>query len=141
MEDEIRVVSSSYITNNEGVIVELFGRNRVGESFTLLYRGFNPYFQVVEPTDEEVERLKSSGEVVLTENVELLYKGKKVRAVKFTLRSPWKVPELRRMIQDQGRVLAADIPFHFRFYYDFDLGSCVKFLGEEVKDKRFTTKH
>ncbi|MEM0127388.1 MAG: DNA polymerase II, partial [Thermoplasmatales archaeon] len=118
MEDEIRVVSSSYITNSEGVIVELFGRNRAGESFTLLYKGFNPYFQVVEPTDEEVVKLKSSGEVVSTENVELLYKGKKVNAVKFTVRSPWKVPELRRLIQDQGRVLAADIPFHFRFYYD-----------------------
>ncbi|MEM2056289.1 MAG: 3'-5' exonuclease, partial [Thermoplasmatales archaeon] len=141
MEDEIRVVSSSYITNSEGVIVELFGRNRAGESFTLLYKGFNPYFQVVEPTDEEVVKLKSSGEVVSTENVELLYKGKKVNAVKFTVRSPWKVPELRRLIQDQGRVLAADIPFHFRFYYDLDLGSCVKFSGSEIEDKRFTTQH
>jgi len=38
MEDEIRVISSSYITDNGSVAVELFGRNMKGESFTLLYR-------------------------------------------------------------------------------------------------------
>ncbi|MEM0141180.1 MAG: DNA polymerase domain-containing protein [Thermoplasmatales archaeon] len=141
MEGEIRVISSSYITENGGVVVELFGRNRSGESFTLLYRGFLPYFHVVEPTNEEVVKLKSSGEIVSTETLELWFKGKKVPAVKFTLKSPWRVPEMRKMIQDQSRILAADIPFHFRFYYDFDLGSCVKFQGDEASDSRFTTQH
>jgi len=141
MEDEIRVISSSYITDNGSVAVELFGRNMKGESFTLLYRNFLPYFHVIEPTEEELKRMNSSDEKVSLEPIELWYRGRKAKGVKFTVKSPWKVPELRRMIEDQSRVLAADIPFHFRFYYDLDLGSCVKFSGEEIRDSRFTTDH
>jgi DNA polymerase I len=141
MEDELRVVSASYITENGGPVVELFGRNRKGESYTLLYRNFLPYFYVIEPTGTELEALDKIDDKVKIENVKLQYRGETRNAIKFTCRSPWRVPEFRKIIRDQNRILAADIPFHFRFYYDFDLGSCVKFSGNEVERGKFTTDH
>lgn len=141
MKDKIRVVSSSYINEGGKPVVELFGRNKAGESFTLLYKNFLPYFYVIEPTAEELEVLKSIDEMVSVEEKKLWYKGEERVAVKFTCKSPWRVPEFRRNVRDVYRILAADIPFHFRFYYDLDLGSCVKFEGEETKEEMFTTDH
>jgi DNA polymerase I len=139
MEDEIRVISSSYYQDNGTPVLEIFGRNKKGESFTLLYKKFLPYFFVLDPTDYEINSLNAIGEKVSIETKELWYKGKNVKAIKFTCKSPWRVPEFRKLIREQNRILAADIPFHFRFYYDFDLGSCVKFSGNEVKTTKFTT--
>jgi DNA polymerase I len=141
MQDEIRVISSSYITDSGHPVIEMFGRNRNGESFTLLYKGFAPYFFVMEPTEDEIWRIKSSGLVTSVEEKELWYIGKMRRAVKFTCKTPMDVPQLRDTIQEKERVMAADIPFHFRFFYDLDLGSCVGFEGDEVKDERFSTDH
>jgi DNA polymerase I len=141
MEDEIRVVSSSYYTDAGEAVIELFGRNRIGESFTLLYRKFLPYFYVIEPTEEERRRLNSIEEKVRIEEKSLWYKGKDRSAIKFICKSPWRVPEFRKSISDSNRVLAADIPFHYRFFYDLDLGSCVKFQGEELERGKFTTDH
>jgi len=141
MEDEIRVVSSSYYTDSGEAVIELFGRNRIGESFTLLYRKFLPYFYVIEPTEEERRRLNSIEEKVKIEEKSLWYKGRDRNAIKFICKSPWRVPEFRKIVSDSNRVLAADIPFHYRFFYDLDLGSCVKFQGKEVEREKFTTDH
>ena len=141
MEDEIRVISASYFSENGLPIIEIFGRNRKGESFAVLYHGFLPYFHVIEPTDEELKSLKSSDEVIkLTEN-ELWYDGRERDSVKCVCRSPWKVPDLRGQVSNVGRAMAADIPFHFRFYYDLDLGSCIRFTGDEVQDEKFFVDH
>ena len=139
MDDEIRVISSSYYQENGAPVIEIFGRNRSGESFTLLYRDFLPYFYVLSPTEGELSSLNSIGEKVSIEKKELWHKGNVINAIKFTCRSPWKVPEFRRMIREQSRIMAADIPFHFRFFYDLDLGSCVKFSGELTESRKFTT--
>ncbi len=141
MQDEIRVITSSYQNENGLPVVQIFGRNRGGESFVLLYKKFLPYFYAIEPREDEVRRLKSVDEMVSLEEKELWYKGKNTRAVKFTCKSPWRVPEFRRYISDTNRILAADIPFHFRFFYDFDLGSCVKFNGEEIKSGDYSVEH
>lgn len=141
MQDEIRVIGSSYFTENGSAVVEVFGRNRAGESYTLLIRKFLPYFFVVEPTLEEMAKLNGIEEKVSITEEELWYKGSNRKVIKFTGKSPWRVPEFRRNIRDQNRILAADIPFHFRFFYDFDLGSCVKFSGKEMDNSRFTTDH
>ncbi len=141
MQGEIRVIGASYLVENNEPVIEIFGRNINGDSYTLLYRGFKPYFFVAEPTASELNYLNSISEKVSIEEKTLWLKGRDVNAVKFVCKSPWKVPEFRKGIQEQSRVLAADIPFHFRFYYDMDLGSCVKFEGEEIKDDRFTTDH
>ncbi len=141
MEDEIRVITSSYYSENGLPILEIFGRNMKGESFVLLYKKFLPYFFAIEPTPDEERRLRAVEEMVNVEEKQLWYKGKERKAVKFTCKSPWRVPEFRKYISDMNRVLAADIPFHFRFYYDFDLGSCVKFKGNETKNEKFTVDH
>ena len=141
MEDEIRVITSSYFSESGSPIIEIFGRNRNGESVVLLYKKFLPYFFVIEPTEDEKRRLKAVEEMVSVEEKELWFKGKVRKAVKFTCKSPWRVPEFRKYISDVNRVLAADIPFHFRFFYDFDLGSCVRFKGEETKNEKFTVDH
>jgi len=141
MQGEIRVIGASYLVENNEPVIEIFGRDINGDSYALLYRGFKPYFFVAEPTASELNYLNSISEKVSIEEKTLWLKGRDVNAVKFVCKSPWKVPEFRKGIQEQSRVLAADIPFHFRFYYDMDLGSCVKFEGEEIKDDRFTTDH
>ena len=141
MQDQIRVITSSYFNENGLPVIEIFGRNLEGESFVLLYRKFLPYFYAIDPTEDELRRLKSVEEMVSIEEKKLWYKGKERRAVKFTVKSPWRVPEFRRNISEMNRILAADIPFHFRFFYDLDLGSCVKFSGEEIKSDKFTVDH
>jgi DNA polymerase I len=141
MEDEIRVITSSYYSENGLPVIEIFGRNMKGESFVLLYKNFLPYFFAIEPTPDEERRLRAVEEMVNVEEKQLWYKGRERKAVKFTCKSPWRVPEFRKYISDMNRVLAADIPFHFRFYYDFDLGSCVKFKGNETKNEKFTVNH
>ena len=141
MQDEIRVVSSSYITDNGSPVIELFGRSRSGESFTLLYRGFLPYFYILEPSEEDARKVRSAGTVLRIEETELWHGGRTRRAVKYVCKSPMDVPQLREIIEEKERVIAADIPFHFRFFYDLDLGSCVGFKGEEIKDERFSTDH
>ncbi len=141
MQDQIRVITSSYFNENGLPVIEIFGRNVEGESFALLYRKFLPYFYAIDPTEDELRRLKSVEEMVSIEEKKLWYKGKARKAVKFTVKSPWRVPEFRRNISEMNRILAADIPFHFRFFYDLDLGSCVKFSGEEIKSDKFTVDH
>lgn len=141
MEDEIRVITSSYYNENGLPVIEIFGRNRKGESFVLLYKKFLPYFFALDPTEEEVRRLKAVEEMVSVEEKQLWYKGEMKRAVKFTCKSPWRVPEFRKYISEMNRVLAADIPFHFRFFYDLDLGSCVRFRGNEEKKEKFSVDH
>ena len=141
MRDEIRVVSSSYIMDNGSPVIELFGRSRSGESFTLLYRGFLPYFYILEPSEEDARKVRSAGTVLRIEETELWHGGRTRRAVKYVCKSPMDVPQLREIIEEKERVIAADIPFHFRFFYDLDLGSCVGFKGEGIKDERFSTDH
>ncbi len=141
MEDEIRVITASYYTENGLPVIEIFGRNRVGESFALLYKKFLPYFYVIDPTDEETRRLRGVEEMVSVEEKKLWYKGSEHRSLKFTLKSPWRVPEFRKYVSDSNRVMAADIPFHFRFFYDLDLGSCVKFSGNETKNDKMAVDH
>ncbi len=141
MENEIRVITSSYYNENGLPVIELFGRNMEGESFAVLYKKFLPYFYAIEPREDELNRLRSVEEMVSVEEVKLWYKGSERKAFKFTCKSPWRVPEFRKYISEANRVLAADIPFHFRFFYDFDLGSCIKFKGTEIESDRFSVDH
>ncbi len=141
MEDEIRVITSSYYSENGLPVIEIFGRNMEGESFAVLYKKFLPYFYVIEPREDEINRLRSVEEMVSVDEVKLWYKGSERNAFKFTCKSPWRVPEFRKYISEANRVLAADIPFHFRFFYDLDLGSCIKFKGAEIESDRFSVDH
>jgi len=137
MEVEIRIVSASY--RQSDVAVELFGRTREGESVTALYFGFRPYYDVVEPDEAYLKAIQNDAEFVKMEDKRLWIRGKYENVKRIYIRSPWKVPEYREKCPFE--VLAADIPFHHRFIYDLDLGSCVKIIGEDISDREtsFTT--
>ncbi|KAA8923150.1 DNA-directed DNA polymerase [Thermoplasma sp.] len=137
MEIEIRIVSASY--RQSDVAVELFGRTRDGYSVTALYFGFRPYFDVVDPDEAYLRAIQNDPEFVKMEDKKLWIRGKFENVKRIYIRSPWKVPDYRGRCPFE--VLAADIPFHHRFIYDFDLGSCVRITGEDISDREtsFTT--
>ena len=83
--------------------------------------------------------LQDDPRVVRMEDKELLFKGERKRAKRVVVTYPWLVPDIRGQVIHKSTVLAADIPFHFRFVYDLDLGSCVRVHGTEVEDKTYLT--
>lgn len=121
--------------------MQLFGKTRDGVSLVAKYRGFEPYFYVVEPSDEVVAVLEAdSKRVRRTEPCELLYEGEKRRCGRIVVTHPGLVPSIRRDLMDSvPAILAADIPFHFRFAYDLDIGACVRIHGRAVVDEGFST--
>ena len=135
---DVRLLTASYSRSERGVVVELYGKTRYGKSIAIKYYGFRPYFYLVEPPATLLERFSKDPEIYSLENVKLWYKGKGRDCVKVTMHSPWKTPRYRREALEFCDVLAADIPFHQRFIYDFDLSSCVRVFGERVKDERYS---
>ena len=117
MKIKMRVIAASY--RQSDVTVELFGRTKNNESITALYYGFKPYFDYVDPDDECINIIKNNPEYIRMEDKNLFLDGKYVNVKRIYIKSPWKVPELRKICSCQA--LAADIPFHHRFIYDFDL--------------------
>lgn len=143
---DIRLIGASYSKVEGDLAIHLFGKTQDGKSVAVKYLGFEPYFYFVEPDskdsqdfilhmlggDDRVKRVEST--------IELLYKGEMRKCRRVVATFPWLVPDIRRTIMDRGAiVLAADIPFHFRFMYDMNLGSCVRVIGEEFSDPRYKT--
>ncbi|MDR3206689.1 MAG: DNA polymerase II [Candidatus Methanoplasma sp.] len=139
-EYEVRIITASYGNTEDGtVFVELFGKTRDKRSITILRYGYDPYFFIVDPVPEIEKVFKADKEVVRTESDALFFKGKDHNVLRVTIRSPWKVPEYRNEWKKRGfEILAADIPFHHRFIYDMDMGSCIRVWGEETEAK-YTT--
>ncbi len=137
---DVRLLTASYSREEDGVVVELYGKTREGKSIVARYKGFMPYFYLVEPPSTILEKFSQDPEISKMEEVELWYKGKMRKCVKVTLHSPWKTPRYRREAMEFCNVLAADIPFHQRFIYDFDLGSCVRIYGKEEEKGKYTTE-
>ncbi len=137
---DVRLLTASYSREEDGVVVELYGKTREGKSIVVRYKGFKPYFYLVEPPSTILEKFSQDPEIYKMEEVELWHKGKVRKCVKVTLHSPWKTPRYRREALEFCDVLAADIPFHQRFIYDLDLGSCVRVYGEEEEKGKYTTE-
>ncbi|MBN1538844.1 MAG: DNA polymerase II, partial [Candidatus Thermoplasmatota archaeon] len=134
------VVSGHYRSEVSSVTIELFGRLKDGRSATVLVSGFDPYFHVVEPTDRVRSELSSDPMVRSLDDVELWYDGVTRKCIKVTINFPFDVPKYRKRLQESGfTVLAADIPFIFRYFYDLDLGVYLEVEGEEVSDHSYTT--
>ncbi|EQB68606.1 MAG: hypothetical protein AMDU5_GPLC00010G0146 [Thermoplasmatales archaeon Gpl] len=131
MKISLRIISSSYRTSD--TVLEIFGRTIDGTSVTVLCGGFDPYFDVIEPNEQEIEGIKKNQEFKRMENLELWVKGETRKAIRIYVNHPYKVPELRSLFV--STVMAADIPFHHRFIYDLDLGACIEVEGEEVIDR------
>ena len=108
MKIKMRIVAASY--RQSDVTVELFGRTEDNHSITALYYGFKPYFDYVEPDEECIKNIKNNPEFIKMEDKNLFLDGKNVDVKRIYIKSPWKVPELRKLCPCQA--LAADIPFH-----------------------------
>lgn len=136
---EVRLIGASYKKVESDLAIHLYGKTRDGRSVAARYRGFEPYFYVVDPPTDVVEMLQGDERVKRLEDCELLYKGEMRRCKRVVVTYPWLVPDIRKTVMPRAVVLAADIPFHFRFIYDMDLGSCVRILGTEVSDRAYKT--
>jgi DNA polymerase I len=130
---ELFLLGGSYQTVEDGVVIELFGRDRQGGSLIARYPGFRPYFDLVEPTDDSLARLRADPELVGLEDRREWVQGGERRVVRVTIKFPWKVPEYRdryRRPEFEPSVLACDIPFVHRFLYDKGIGLFLRFEAE-----------
>ncbi|KJE49172.1 MULTISPECIES: DNA-directed DNA polymerase [unclassified Acidiplasma] len=136
---KMRLITASY--RQSDVTVELYGRTADGKSVTALYFGFKPYFYYVNPDDECIKKIKENPEFLDMQDKTLFLDGRNQNVKKIYIKSPWKVPEMRKICSCEA--LAADIPFHHRFLYDFDLGPSVEIDGEELDDEKnnYTTDY
>ncbi len=136
---EIRIISTSSATVDDEPVVEIYGKARDGRSVTVLVHGFHPYLYGVEVPERLERQLEEDREVVSTEHVDLLYRGRTVDALRITIRSPWKVSDMRNRLRSNGvDSLASDIPFNHRYMYDTDMGACIRVTGEPVDRGYFT---
>jgi len=134
----LRLLTVSY-SKEDDVVLELFGRTDGGQSITVRYHGFKPYFYLVTPPSGIVSELKADSMVISVDDVELLHDGRKRKCARVTIKYPWLVPDYRKTYGSQCQVLAADIPFGHRFMYDLDLGGCIRVSGKEVQNSKYST--
>ncbi len=133
-------VSGHYRTEENGVTLELFGRCKDGRSITGLYRGFWPYFHIVEPGEEVLQDLRNDPMVRDLREETLWETGEDRNCLRVEITFPFDVPKYRKKWQERGyRILAADIPFIYRYFYDLDLGTYLDIEGQEVKGDRYST--
>ncbi len=137
---KVRILSGSYSSQRDGVVIELFGRTEQGESVTLLYDDFRPYFYLVNPSNEIVKELERDDEIIRLENRELWVDGDMEPCKKVILKYPFKVPGYKNKYKSECKVLAADIPYIQRFIYDKDLGSTVIIEGGRIDNGKYTTE-
>jgi DNA polymerase I len=137
---DIRLISASYKKMENDLAVHLYGKTQDGKSIAVRFVGFEPYFHVVDPPQDVIEMLQNDDRIMRLEDVKLLYKGEVKSCKRVVVTYPWLVPDIRKTVIPRAVVLAADIPFHFRFIYDLDLSSCVRVFGEQIEDKNYRTE-
>jgi DNA polymerase I len=131
---DLFLLGGTYRPLGDGVVIELYGRARSGESVVARYYGFRPYFEITEPTDEQLARLRAEPDVLSTERLELFVRGQMRSVLRVQVKFPWTVPNFReryRKGDEEGSVLACDIPFVHRFLYDKGLGLTVRCQVED----------
>lgn len=133
---EFKLLYATYTNRDEAgekfPLIELVGRTRDGQSITVLYKGFFPYFMLIDPPQATLDALAKDPEVRSLDPRTLFREGKPVTAYKVTITRPGDTPSYR----DRYGAQAADIVFRSRFLYDNDLGSHIRAEGEERKTKQ-----
>lgn len=136
---DVRILSASYGSDDNDVYLELFGKTRDRKSITILCYGYRPYYYVADPDIQVEAALSKTGGVISTEHGRQYYKGRDRDVLKVTLRNPWEVPSHRNDLRKKGfHLLSADIPYHHRFFYDMDMGACIRVSGD-LSDKDYST--
>lgn len=136
---DVRVLCSSYSSKDEEPVIELYGKTRDRESIVILHRGFRPYFFIVDPIPNMVEQFKKDPEVDSAEEMDLLVKGRMTRALKLSIKHPWKMSDYTNRLKTKFTLLGTDIPYQDRFIYDKDLGSCIHVEGNIVDKGDYVT--
>ncbi|MBE6528353.1 MAG: DNA polymerase II [Thermoplasmata archaeon] len=136
---DVRIISASSVQDGDEPVIELFGKTRDRRSITILAYGFRPYLFAVDPRPELENMLKEDPEVISVEHDRLLYRSEMHDVIKVTVKSPWKVSDFKNRIHRSGcKALSADISFQHRFFYDKDMGSCIRVTGEKIDKPYFT---
>ena len=136
---DVRLISASSTTDGDEPVIELYGRTRDKKSITVLAYGYRPYLYVVDPRDDVEGVLAKDEGVISTERDRLLYRSEMHDVLKITYKDPWKSTEYRNMFRKAGyHVLSADINFVHRFFYDMDMGSCIRVTGSDI-DRDYRT--
>ena len=121
---------ATYTNREEGAerfpLIELFGRTRDNRSITVLYKGFFPYFLLIDPPQNALDALAKDPDVRSIDPRTLYKEGKPVTAYKVTITRPGDTPTYR----DRFSAQAADIVFRSRFLYDMGLGCHIHAEGE-----------
>ncbi len=142
MEDfRVRVLNGTYNVEGLGVRIDLFGRTKDGRSLTMRYNGFYPYFYIVSPDQNVIQDLMDDPEVVRYSMRMLYVNNVKKDCMKVEIKYPFKVPDYKKRYQNRFKILAADIPFIQRFFYDLNLGSSLKVKGEIVTEAAVTQNY
>ena len=145
MEYSIRLLNSAYHKENvdgvERAIVYLYGTTKEGEAIAVRTPLLRPYFQVVEATKDIKKRLQKDDNVESIEEEDLWVDGDVRKCTRVYTKSPDNLYKLKEWLKNNDlKLLASDIPFHYRYLYDNDIGGCVSFEGVEVKNHKFTCK-
>jgi len=135
-EYRVRVLNGTYAVEEEGVRIDLFGRTKDGRSIALRYRGFLPYFYIVSPSTRILGEISNDPEVMGHSFTSLIVNNVSRSCLRVELKRPFMVPRYRKRYRKKYTILAADIPFVQRFYYDMNLGSVIEVAGEEVGDEK-----
>lgn len=127
---DVRLLTGTYSAEGDKVVVELYGKTKDGKSITIRFSEFRPYFYMTAPPQEVIDELKNDSNVLDVQKCKLKIYYEEKDCAKVVLKYPWLVPDYRRRYAYHSTVFAADIPFHHRFIYDYDLGSCVRVHGD-----------
>ena len=97
--------------------------------------------QVVEPTKDILNNLDKREDVEKLELQSLWVDGKVKECTKVTTSHPGNVPKIRDWLRNNGfKLLAADIPFHYRYLYDNNIGGCLTVKGKEISNDGWSCK-
>jgi DNA polymerase I len=129
---DVRLISASYRQDGEHIAMELFGKTRDKRSIVIIDKRSRPYFFIVEPKENVRTELKKDPDVISIDDQRLYYGGAERNVIKVTIKYPWTVPAYRNAWKTKYTILAADIPFHHRYIYDNDMGSCISVTGRTV---------
>ena len=145
MEYSIRLLTAASrnekVDGKDRTLVYLFGTTEQGEPLAIRTPLLMPYFQVVEPTKDVLETLEKRDDIERLESQELWVDGDIKNCTKVTTSHPGNVPRVRDWLRNNGfKPLAADIPFHYRYLYDNDIGGCITVSGEEVEGSGWTCR-
>jgi DNA polymerase I len=142
MEVEVALLTGDYVAD-EPPMLRFFGRTRDGQSVLVVNTTFQPYFHLIEKSwdpagtqrmVEMIEREKTVREIHEL-NEGLIVGRNRKRAWKVVMKGPWMVPEIRNKIREAGFMVgAADIPYHLRYLWEFQIGGCTLVRGEEDPD-------